>query len=333
MAAATIHRVNASGGGVPKLPLAVAEVTALGIAGDEHDEPLVHGGPARALCLFPLELIEELRAAGHPIEPGGIGENVTTSGLDWSRVAPGVRLRLGGDVLIEVTAFTDPCKTIAHNFADGDFNRINQRVAPGRSRVYARVLRPGEIRPGDPITLEETAEGVIPSKREIVEGLRTSGARASETLRALDAKRLRTGVYEGGWNGIQLVAHIASIEWTYPRLIAMAEAASNSAASDSGETGAGDGERASGEPRGGIDGYNERQVAQRADRTLEQLIEEFERNRAATIEAVEAADEGLFARSIRSAGGIEGTLAEVFQNVTIDHVLGHLDDLTGSSEG
>ncbi len=164
----------------------------------------------------------------------------------------------------------------------------------------------------------------MPSKREIIEGLRRSGAQASETLRALDAERLRAGVYEGGWNGIELVAHIASIEWTYPRLIAMTEAVSDSS---------GDGERPSGDPRGGIDGYNERQVAQRADHTLEQLIEEFERNRAATIEAVEGADEGLFARSIRSAGGIEGTLAEVFQNVTIDHVIGHLDDLTGSSEG
>ena len=157
MPGATIHRVNASGGGVPKLPLAVAEVTELGITGDEHNDPRIHGGPARALCLFPLELIEELRAAGHPIEPGGTGENVTTSGLDWSRVAPGARLRRGGEVLIEVTVFTDPCKTIARNFADGDFNRINQRVAPGRSRVYAKVLRPGEIRPGDAITIEEPA--------------------------------------------------------------------------------------------------------------------------------------------------------------------------------
>lgn len=323
MAGATIHRVNASGGGVPKLPLPGAEVTEFGITGDGHNEPRVHGGPMRALCLFPLELIEELRAAGHPIQPGGVGENVTTSGLDWSSVTPGARLRLGGDVLIEVTAFTDPCKTIARNFADGDFNRINQRVAPGRSRVYAQVLTPGDIRPGDPITMEETTGGVMPSKSEIIEGLRTSGARASETLRALNAERLQAGVYEGGWNGIQLVAHIASIEWTYPRLIAMAEV-----------VGDGDGgERPSGEPRGGMDGYNERQVTQRADHTIEQLIEEFERNRAATIEAVEAADGALFARSIRSGGGIEGTLAEVFQEVTVDHVLGHLADLTGSSAG
>ncbi len=172
--------------------------------------------------------------------------------------------------------------------------------------------------------MDETVGGVMPSKHEIIEGLRTSGARASETLRALDAERLKAGVYEGGWNGIQLVAHIASIEWTYPRLIGRAEAAGESR---------GSGDRPSGEPRGGMDGYNERQVEQRADHTLEQLIEEFEQNRAATIEAVEAADDALFAAPIRSGGGIEGTLAEVLQNVTIGHVLGHLDDLTGASEG
>jgi hypothetical protein len=181
------------------------------------------------------------------------------------------------------------------------------------------VLAPGEIR-----RAAIMMGGKVPSKDEILEGLLASGARASETLRALAAEQLEAGVYEGGWNGIQLVAHIASIEWTYPRLIGMAEAARD----------IGDGGRPpSGDPRGGMDGYNERQVEQRADHSLAQLIEEFERNRAATIEAVEAADDQLFTESIRSGGGIEGTLAEVFQNVTIDHVLGHLTDLTGLSEG
>lgn len=164
----------------------------------------------------------------------------------------------------------------------------------------------------------------MPSKQEILELLRSSGARASETLRALDAGQLEAGVYEGGWNRIQLVAHIASIEWTYPRLIGMAEAAGDSG-SNGGSTG--------GDPRGGMDAYNERQVEQRAGHTLQQLIEEFERNRAATIEAVEAADDELLAESIRSGGGIEGTVAEVFQDVAIDHVLGHLVDLTGPPEG
>ena len=56
---------------------------------------------------------------------------------------------------------------------------------------------------------------------------------------------------------------------------------------------------------------------------------EFERNRAATIAAVEAADERLFGQQIRSAGGVVGPLAEVFHQVAVAHVLGHARDISG----
>jgi MOSC domain-containing protein YiiM len=149
-----IVQVNISRGGVPKLPVPAAEVGEHGIAGDGHDEPPhIHGGPERALCLFALERIEALAAEGHPIFAGATGENITTRGLDWERVVPGVRLRLGGEVLIEITRYTTPCRTNARWFLGGDFNRMHQAVHPGWSRVYARVLAGGVIRPGDPIEL------------------------------------------------------------------------------------------------------------------------------------------------------------------------------------
>ncbi len=62
---------------------------------------------------------------------------------------------------------------------------------------------------------------------------------------------------------------------------------------------------------------------------MDELLSEFERNRAATIAAVEAADEALFARRIRSAGGVTGPLAAVFYQVAVAHVLGHAHDLAG----
>jgi len=154
MANPQVHQVNVSLGGVPKLPVLEGAVTANGVAGDRQATPGIHGGPYRALCLFPLELIETLRAEGHPIAPGTVGENVTTEGLDWSEVKPGARLRLGAEVLVQVTSFTDPCQTIVGSFSDGNFNAINERVAPGKSRVYAQVLQEGTLRPGDPIILE-----------------------------------------------------------------------------------------------------------------------------------------------------------------------------------
>ena len=59
----------------------------------------------------------------------------------------------------------------------------------------------------------------------------------------------------------------------------------------------------------------------------------FARNRAATIQAVETADEGLFARPIRSAGGVTGSLATVFFQVAVLHVLGHARDVAGAGGG
>ena len=83
------------------------------------------------------------------------------------------------------------------------------------------------------------------------------------------------------------------------------------------------------EMRGGNDAYNERQVAKRAHLSVAALLAEFERNRAATIQAVEDADEELLARRIRSAGGRVGPLATVFHDVAVAHVLGHVRDIAG----
>ncbi|HEU0080102.1 MAG TPA: MOSC domain-containing protein [Longimicrobiaceae bacterium] len=152
---ARVHQLSVSDGGVPKLPVPEAEVTPLGLVGDRQRNRLFHGGPKRAVCLFALEEIERLRAEGHPIAPGTTGENVTVAGLPWERVRPGARLALGDEVVLEVTSYTAPCKNIVPSFRDGDFTRISQKLHPGESRVYARVLRPGLVRTGDPVRLME----------------------------------------------------------------------------------------------------------------------------------------------------------------------------------
>ena len=72
-------------------------------------------------------------------------------------------------------------------------------------------------------------------------------------------------------------------------------------------------------------------MAKRAHLSAAELLVEFERNRAATIRVVEAADEALLARRIRSAGGITGPLAAVFYQVAVAHVLGHARDIVGAS--
>jgi len=148
-----IVQVSISRGGVPRLPVAEGVVTDLGIEGDGHDNPDVHGGPERALCLFAIERIEAMAAEGHPIAAGSTGENITTRGIDWDLVVPGSRLQLGADVLVEITRYTTPCKTNARWFKGGDFNRMHQNLFPGFSRVYARVITAGVLRPGHEVEL------------------------------------------------------------------------------------------------------------------------------------------------------------------------------------
>ena len=146
-----VHQVSVSAGGVPKLAIDSGYVGSLGLLDDGHTESF-HGGPDKALCLYSLEVIEELAAEGHSMAPGAAGENVTVRGVDWSEVAPGTKWLIGDEVEIEVTHFTTPCQKNSRWFADGDFSRINQQLHPGRSRVYARILTEGVIRPGDHFT-------------------------------------------------------------------------------------------------------------------------------------------------------------------------------------
>lgn len=148
-----ILQISLSNGGVPKSGVHAADVNELGIVGDYQHDQRHHGGPDRALCLYSLERILALQAEGHPIFPGSVGENITTVGLDMDRLLPGMRLRLGNQVRIEITSYTTPCQKIRESFFDGNSNRILQRVYPGWSRVYARILDGGRISVGDHISL------------------------------------------------------------------------------------------------------------------------------------------------------------------------------------
>jgi MOSC domain-containing protein YiiM len=145
--------INMSGGGVPKRRVDDAKVSRLGLLGDAQDDKKNHGGPERAVCVYSLERIHALQQEGHPIDVGTAGENVTLEGIDWDLVVPGARIKLGEEVVLEVASFTSPCKTIKESFIDEEFIRISQKLHPGWSRVYARVLSEGEIRFGDHVEL------------------------------------------------------------------------------------------------------------------------------------------------------------------------------------
>lgn len=148
-----IVQISISPGGVPKHAVPAARVTAQGVDGDAHRDREHHGGPERAVCVYSMEALRQLVAEGHAVAPGTLGENVTVEGLDWAAIAPGARLLLGDEVLLEVTRYTSPCTNIKAAFKDGEFGRVSQKRHPGWSRVYTRVLSEGTIRPGDPARL------------------------------------------------------------------------------------------------------------------------------------------------------------------------------------
>jgi MOSC domain-containing protein YiiM len=69
------------------------------------------------------------------------------------RMVPGARVEVR-EVLLELTAYAAPCTNLLGCFRDGEFKRVSQKVHPGWSRLYARVLREGEIKLGDVVRVQ-----------------------------------------------------------------------------------------------------------------------------------------------------------------------------------
>lgn len=148
--AGVLAQLNVSPGGMPKLPVLFARVTAAGVEGDKQCNKTVHGGPNRAVCVYSEELYEELRDAGVNVWAGNIGENFTTLGIDLRRLAKGDRLRVGSDCVIEITDVRVPCRQL--RMWDPDLPEL----IAGRSGWVASVVVEGIVKAGDVIRVETT---------------------------------------------------------------------------------------------------------------------------------------------------------------------------------
>jgi MOSC domain-containing protein YiiM len=155
-----IVQVSISKGGVPKNAIERAEVSARGIAGDAWRHPQIHGIPKRAILLITHEGLDEIRAIGFPVDPGALGENLTTRGIDRRAVRIGDRFRCGTAV-IQMTELRVPCNTIrvyGKGIDRAIFDLRAMQADPsspvwGLSGFYASVKEPGVVCAGDPITL------------------------------------------------------------------------------------------------------------------------------------------------------------------------------------
>ncbi|MFJ7984739.1 MOSC domain-containing protein [Streptomyces sp. NPDC096351] len=124
-----------------------------GLAGDTVCDLRFHGGDDRAAYAFAREDLDRWeRELGRPLANGCFGENLTTRGVDVNGALIGERWRIGGEVVLEVTGGRIPCRTFAGFLEEkGWVKRFTQSDAgPG---ALLRVIVPGEIRAGDPVTV------------------------------------------------------------------------------------------------------------------------------------------------------------------------------------
>ncbi|MFF7141178.1 MOSC domain-containing protein [Streptomyces nodosus] len=127
-------------------------IGASGVAGDAVCDLRHHGGDDQAVYAVAREDLDGWeRELGRSLPNGSFGENLTTEGLDVSGARIGERWRIGPEVVLEVTSGRIPCRTFQGHLGErGWVKRFTRKGAPG---AYLRVIEPGEVQAGDPITI------------------------------------------------------------------------------------------------------------------------------------------------------------------------------------
>jgi MOSC domain-containing protein YiiM len=122
-----------------------------GIVGDFIGDVAHHGGSDQALYAVQREDLDRWeRRLGRSLNNGFFGENLTTSGIDVNEALVGERWQLGDTVVVQVTDPRIPCSTFRGWVGEkGWLKTFTQDARPG---AYLRILVPGSIRTGDPIT-------------------------------------------------------------------------------------------------------------------------------------------------------------------------------------
>lgn len=147
-------------------------LTAEGLAGDSQADRRVHGGIEKALHLYPAEHYLRLAAAfpeARHLRPGGLGENISTTGLNESLVCIGDRYAVGTAV-IEVSQPRSPCWKIDHRVGVEGMAALIARE--GLTGWYFRVIAGGRIAVGDRLDPSHRPPGAV----TLAEYLQVSGA-------------------------------------------------------------------------------------------------------------------------------------------------------------
>lgn len=167
-----------------------------GVVGDFIGDVANHGGTDQALYAFAREDLDLWAGRlGRDVPNGFFGENLTTRGIDVNAALLGERWRIGDTVVVQVTEPRIPCSTF-RGWVDekGWLKTFTQAARPG---TYLRIVVPGSIRAGDPITVEHRPDhGVtisltyraLMTEPELKATVRTAGADLAPELREFVAK-------------------------------------------------------------------------------------------------------------------------------------------------
>lgn len=132
-----------------------------GIVGDLIGNHKVHGGDDQAVYAYAREDLDTWQSRlDRDLGNGMFGENLTTGGIDVTECLIGERWSVGADGLVlEVSRPRIPCMTFARWLDVPGW--IKTFTAAARPGTYLRVVAPGTVRAGDPITIMDRPDHTV----------------------------------------------------------------------------------------------------------------------------------------------------------------------------
>ena len=116
-----------------------------GLIGDAHADHGTH----RQVSLLAIESINKMRSLGFDVGPGDFAENLTTEGMDLVSLPVGTRISAGDGIILEISQIGKECHA-----GCAIYRQTGKCIMP-REGVFAKVIRGGLVRTGDPINVKE----------------------------------------------------------------------------------------------------------------------------------------------------------------------------------
>lgn len=116
-----------------------------GMLDDAHADCDTH----RQVSLLAMESINKMRDLGFNVGPGAFAENLTTTEIELASLPVGTRLAIGDEIVLEISQIGKKCHS-----GCAIFIQTGQCIMP-KEGIFARVIRGGQVRTGDPLRVVE----------------------------------------------------------------------------------------------------------------------------------------------------------------------------------